>query len=120
MATNKKKKNYKNQAYRNRTASSNQITQFKENSPIASLTSTPQCLYLRQNPEPQGHQGEIFLALFSAMALWRLQHYGPLFTNILTSGLTCKLGNQLDDWLKSTSPDNHPAGYIILLLSREF
>ena len=40
------------------------------------------------------------------------------FTNFLKPSLTCKLGNPLDDWVKSTSLTNHPAGYIIRALTR--
>ena len=43
----------------------------------------------------------------------------PLFTKIFTPGLTFELDNPLDDWLKSTIPTNHSAGYLILGLTRE-
>ena len=36
-----------------------------------------------------------------------------LFTKFLISGLTCEIENQLHDWLLSTSPINHPVGYLI-------
>ena len=42
-----------------------------------------------------------------------------LFTNLLILWLTCELCNPLDDWLESTSPTNHPAGYIIRGVTRE-
>ena len=44
---------------------------------------------------------------------------GALFTKFLTPGLTRQLCNTLDVWLKSTSPTNHPAVYIIRGLTRE-
>ena len=37
----------------------------------------------------------------------------------LTLGVTCKLDNPLDDWLKSGSPTNHPTGYLIRGLTRK-
>ena len=43
-----------------------------------------------------------------------------LFTKVLTPRLTCELCNPLDDWFESTSLINHPAGYIISGLIREF
>ena len=39
-----------------------------------------------------------------------------LFIKFLTPVLTCELKNSLDDWLKSTSPTNHAAGYQICWL----
>ena len=37
----------------------------------------------------------------------------PLFTKLLPPGLTCELCNPFNDCLKSASPTNHPADYII-------
>ena len=37
----------------------------------------------------------------------------PLYTKLLTPELTIELDNLLNDWLESTSPTSHPAGYII-------
>ena len=42
-----------------------------------------------------------------------------LVTKFLTSGLTCKLYNPLDDWLQSTGPTNHSADYKIHGLTEE-
>ena len=43
----------------------------------------------------------------------------PLFTKLLTPGLTCELCNPFDDWLESTCQTNHPEDYIICGLTRE-
>ena len=42
----------------------------------------------------------------------------PLFTKFLTPGIAYELCNRVDDWLESTSPTNHIAGFIIRGLSR--
>ena len=43
----------------------------------------------------------------------------PLFTKLLTPGLTCELCNSFDDWLELVSPTNHSADYIICGLTQE-
>ena len=52
---------------------------------------------------------------------WRIKFsiVWALFTNFSTLELTRKLCNPLDDWLESTCPTNHPAGYRICRLIRE-
>ena len=42
-----------------------------------------------------------------------------LFTHFLALELTRELCNLLGDWLQSTSPTSHPAGYIIHGLTRK-
>ena len=47
------------------------------------------------------------------------ESHRPLFTKLLTLGLTCKICNPFDDWLESTSTTNHPTDYIIGKLTQK-
>ena len=74
------------------------------------------------------HLALVLAILAISKTFWRQKPYlisrsfetpMPLFTKLLTPGLTCELCNPFDDWLEPTSPTNHLADYIICVLTRE-